>query len=55
MHFSGNEYIHNYYYMGNGKIAESTGSSGKVPNNDQIRIKDYKNKSAKMIIRYVGK
>ena len=55
MHFSGDKYVHNYYYMGDGKIAESTGSSGKVPNDDQIRIKKYTNKSAKIIIRYIGK
>ena len=54
MYFNGAEYIHNYYYMGNGQIAESTGSSGKIPNNDQIRIKSYKSKSAQMIIRYIG-
>ena len=54
MYFNGAEYIHNYYYMGNGKIAESTGSSGKIPNDNQIRIKNYKSKSAQMIIRYIG-
>lgn len=55
MHFDGDEYIHNYYYMGGGKIAESTGSSGKIPNDEQIRIKSYSAKKAKMIIRYIGK
>ncbi len=55
MMFSGNKYVHNFYYMGSGKIAEATGSSGKVPNNDQIRIKSYNNYSAKIIIRYIGK
>lgn len=53
--FNGNKYIHTYYYMGNGKIAESTGSSGKVPVNDQIRIKSYDKTSAKVIVRYLGK
>ena len=53
--FNGEKYIHTFYYMGDGKIAESTGSSGKVPNDNQIRIKDYKNTSAKVIVRYIGK
>lgn len=53
--FSGSTYVHTFYYMGNGKIAEATGSNGKVPNNDQIRIKSYSNYSAKIIIRYLGK
>ena len=53
--FNGSKYIHTYYYMGNGKIAESTGSSGKVPVNDQIRIKSYDKTSAKVIVRYLGK
>ncbi len=55
MHFNGSEYVHNYYYMGDGKIAESTGLSGKVPNDNQIRIKKYDSKKAKIIIRYIGK
>lgn len=53
--FNGNKYIHTFYYMGGGKIAESTGSSGKVPVNEQIRIKSYDKASAKVIVRYTGK
>lgn len=53
--FSGSKYIHTYYYMGNGKIAESTGSSGKIPNNDQIRTKPWDKYKAKVIVRYIGK
>lgn len=53
--FNGNKYIHTFYYMGGGKIAESTGSSGKVPVNEQIRIKSYDKTSAKVIVRYIGK
>ena len=53
--FNGEKYIHTFYYMGNGKIAESTGSSGKVPVNEQIRIKSYDKTSAKVIVRYTGK
>ena len=53
--FKGDDYFHTFYFMGDGKIAESVGRSGKVANDKQIRIKDYKNKSAKVIIRYIGK
>lgn len=55
MKFSGSKYTHTFYYMGNGKIADSTGSSGKVPNDKQIAVRDYKKYSAKIIIRYIGK
>lgn len=54
MAFSGSTYVHTYYYMGNGKIADSTGSNGKVPNDKQIAVRDYKNYHAKIIIRYTG-
>lgn len=53
--FSGSTYIHTFYYMGNGKVADSTGSSGKIPNDQQIGIRDYKKYSAKVIVRYNGK
>jgi len=53
--FKSGKYYHTMYYMGNGQIAESTGSSGKVPVNDQIRIKSYSKKSACVIVRYTGK
>lgn len=52
--FNGDTYTHNFYYMGNGKVADSIGSNGKVPINNQIAIRDYKNYSAKIIIRYTG-
>ena len=55
MMFSGSKYTHTFYYMGNGKIADSTGSSGKVPNDKQIAVRSYKKYSAKIIIRYMGK
>lgn len=55
MQFSGSTYVHTFYYMGNGKIADSTGSNGKVANDKQIAVRDYKNYSAKIIIRYTGK
>lgn len=53
--FKNGKYFHTMYYMGNGQIAESTGASGKTPVNNQIRIKPYSNKSACVIVRYVGK
>lgn len=52
--FSGDTYKHLFYYMGNGKIADSIGSNGKVANNDQIAIRSYDNYSAKIIIRWIG-
>lgn len=55
MQFSGSTYVHMFYYMGNGKIADAIGSNGKVPNDKQIAIRDYKKYSSKMIIRYIGK
>lgn len=55
MKFNGNTYTHNFYYMGNGKIADSTGSGGKTAPAKQIAVRDYKNYSAKIIIRYTGK
>ena len=55
MMFSGSKYVHMFYYMGNGKIADAIGSNGKVPKDKQIAVRDYKKYSAKMIIRYIGK
>ena len=54
MQYNGNTYNHTFYIMGNGKIADSTGSSGKVAKNDQINIRSNGNYSAKVIIRWVG-
>ena len=54
LQFSGSKYVHTFYYMGNEKIADSIGSSGKIANNKQIAIRNYKNYSAKIIIRYTG-
>ena len=55
MMFSGTKYVHMFYYMGGGKIADAIGSNGKVPNDKQIAVRDYKKYSAKIIIRYIGK
>lgn len=52
--FSGDEYIHMFYYMGDGKVADSTGSNGKVANDKQIAIRNYTNYSARVIIRWTG-
>ena len=53
--FNGDTYTHSFYYMGNGQIADSTGSNGKVANDKQIAIRSYDNYSAKVIIRWTGK
>lgn len=50
--FNGNKYVHTFYYMGNGKIADSTNCKSST---SQIAVRDYKNYSAKIIIRYTGK
>lgn len=52
MKFIGDEYRHNFYYMGDGMIAESTGSGASA---NQIRVKSYSGSTAKIIIRYIGK
>ena len=54
LQFNGNKYTHTFYYRGGGYITDSTGSSGKVPNNQQITTRSYSNYSAKVIIRYLG-
>ena len=50
--FKGNTYKHTWYYMGDGKVADSTGS-GSVANN--IAIRKYTNYTARVVIRYTGK
>lgn len=52
--FDGDTYKHTFYYMGGGKVTDSTGSNGKVPVADQIKTRNYKNYSAKIIIRWTG-
>ena len=54
MQFKGDTYVHTFYYMGNGKVADSTGSSGNVANDKQIGVRSYSNYSAKIIIRWIG-
>lgn len=52
--FSGNTCTHLFWYKGNGRIVDSCGSSGNIPNDTQIAERSYKNYSAKVIIRYTG-
>lgn len=54
LQFSGNKYVHTFYYRGNKKITDSTGSSGTRAVNEQIATRSYKNYSARVIIRYLG-
>lgn len=54
LQYNGNTYMHTFYYMGSGKIADSTGSDGKISNNNQINVRSYNNYSCKVIIRWVG-
>ena len=51
--FNGKKYAHTFYYMGNGKIADSTGS--KKETSKQIAVRSYDKYSCKIIIRYKGK
>lgn len=54
LRFNGDTCTHLFWYKGDGRIIDSTGSSGNVPNNNQIAERDDKNYSAKVIIRYTG-
>ena len=54
LQFSGDTYKHMFYYMGDGKIADATGSNGKVANDNQIAVRSYDSYSAKIIIRWTG-
>ena len=51
LQFKGSTYKHMFYYMGNGQIADSSRTSRVA---DNIKIRNYKNYSAKIIIRYTG-
>lgn len=53
MSFIGDEYNHSWPYIGDGKTIDCTGSSGKIPNDDQI--KERKAYTPKIAIRYLGK
>ena len=53
LQFNGTKYIHTFYYMGNGQVADSTGSSGNIANDKQIGVRSYRNYSAKVIIRWI--
>ena len=53
MMFNGRTYKHTFYYMGNGKIADSSGRGGD--GSKDIAIRSYDNYSARVIIRYTGK
>ena len=55
LQYNGSKYVHTFYYMGNGKVADSTGSSGKVPNDKQIAVRSYNKYTCKIILRYTGK
>lgn len=50
----GKSYQHTFYYLGDGKVADSTGSSGKIANDKQIAVRNYKKYKCKIIIRYTG-
>lgn len=50
--FKGSKYIHTFYYMGNGKVADAGNYSDKAK---QIAVRNSKNYTAKVIIRYTGK
>lgn len=55
LQYSGNTYVHTFYYMGNGKMCHAQGSNGKVPNDKQICIQSYPKSGCKIAIRYTGK
>lgn len=52
MKFDGKTYKHTFYYMGNGKVADSSNYSNDAKD---IAIRAYDNYTARAIIRYTGK
>ena len=50
--FNGKTYKHTFYYMGDGKIADSSNYSNDAKD---IAVRKYDNYSARVIIRYTGK
>ena len=52
--FVGDVFNHIFVYIGNGYICDSTGSSGTIPNDQQIAVRKYKNYHAEIIFRYKG-
>ena len=52
--FNGNTCTHLFWYKGNGRVVDSCGSSGNIPNDKQIMERNYGNYSAKVILRYTG-
>lgn len=52
--YSGNTCNHLFWYKGGGKVIDSCGSSGTIPNDKQIMERSYGGYSAKVIIRYTG-
>ena len=52
--FNGTKYTHTFYYRGDGKITDSTGSNGKKAVNSQIATRDFSGYSARFILRYLG-
>ena len=49
--FNGNTYKHCFFYMGNDKVADSSDYSD---DKKDIKVRDYKNYSARVIIRWTG-
>lgn len=52
LQFSGSTYKHMFYYMGDGNVCDSSRTKNTA---DNIKVRSYKNYSAKIIIRYIGK
>jgi cell wall-associated NlpC family hydrolase len=53
MNYKGKKYQHTFLYLGNGKMVDAQGSSGKISTNNQIKVRKAVN--AKVAIRYTGK
>ena len=51
--FKGETCEHIFYYMGNGKVCDST-SNPKIGDSNNIKVRGYKNYTTKVIIRYTG-
>lgn len=54
MMFNGDKYTHTFFIYDDEHVADSTGSSGKTPNDKQIAVRSNKNYSARILIRWTG-
>ena len=52
MQFNGNKYVHTFYYLGDSKVSDAGNYKDTAK---QIAVRNYKNYTCKIIVRYAGK